>query len=144
MSYSRINCHNEVSLARGLIENCPYVRYVYSNLTNVKTSISILNASNRDLQLCYASYSLTFVHEHHCSMLDYTFIAGGLYVSIPCGVNTKTIDVVPCNCSICLYQNHGDMGVSLKKGTTWGGRIQRQITNLLYTPLKKYLLYPDC
>ena len=37
-----------------------------------------------------------------------------------------------------------DMGVSLKKGTTWGGRIQRPITNLLYTPVKKYLLYPDC
>ena len=37
-----------------------------------------------------------------------------------------------------------NMGDSLEKGTTEGGRIQRLITNLLYTPMKKYLLNHDC
>ena len=36
------------------------------------------------------------------------------------------------------------MGVSLKKGTSWGCRVQRLNTNLLYIPVKKYLLNPDC
>ena len=36
------------------------------------------------------------------------------------------------------------MGDSLEKDTTEGGRIQRLITNFLYTPMKKYLLNHDC